>query len=431
MKHFLSQLKIMSVCSVALIYGSCTSDIGIIHTGEASDITYSTALCGGSVNSVGHSMIKARGVYWDTISIKKVTDTTLKTVDGVGDGTFKSALKNLRPKTTYYVRAYASSNEGLELGNEISFTTLTGEPVITTGSITEIRKTSVLCGAGKMQQGASPILSCGICWSTVDSIPIDDKNACLSTVTGKDTFAITLKDLAPKTTYYVRAFAANKYGIGYGKTRKCRTLAPSGELVYDADGNVYHTVTIDTQVWLVENLQVTHYNNGDIIPNVTDSAVWENLKTGACCDYENYPLYSKDYGKLYNWYSVMDSRGIAPKGWHVSTYAEWQKLIDYLGGMDVAGGKLKETGTVHWYSPNVGATNESGFTALEGGARQSYFFNPYNGWWWTTTDDNLYWDGQRYVACPWLFQLFFYNTSVSYGYTRFVNWGLSVRCVAD
>jgi uncharacterized protein (TIGR02145 family) len=143
--------------------------------------------------------------------------------------------------------------------------------------------------------------------------------------------------------------------------------------VTDIDGNVYHTVTIGAQVWTVENLKVTHYRNGDAIPNVTDDSAWQPLLTGAYCDYDNNTSHASTYGRLYNWYAVSDTRNIAPSGWHVPEDAEWQTLVDYLGGGFVAGGKMKETGTTHWVVPNTGATNSSGFCALPGGYRDGAF----------------------------------------------------------
>jgi len=141
--------------------------------------------------------------------------------------------------------------------------------------------------------------------------------------------------------------------------------------VTDIDGNCYRTVTIGTQVWMAENLKVTHDCNGEAIPNVTDGATWAGLTAGAYCEYNNDVNNVATYGRLNNWYAVADSRNISPAGWHVASDAEWQTLSIFLGGDAIAGGKMKETGTTHWYSPNTGATNESGFSALPGGYRAS------------------------------------------------------------
>ena len=137
----------------------------------------------------------------------------------------------------------------------------------------------------------------------------------------------------------------------------------------DIDGNVYRTVKIGDQWWMAQNLKVTHYRNGDAIPCVINYIEWADLTTPAYCYYNNASSYAAVYGALYNWYAVNDSRNIAPEGWHVPSDEEWQKLVDHLGGNAVAGGKMKERGTAHWVSPNIGATNESGFTALPGGYR--------------------------------------------------------------
>jgi len=141
----------------------------------------------------------------------------------------------------------------------------------------------------------------------------------------------------------------------------------SGGTVTDFDGNIYNTVVIGTKVWTTENLKVTHYRNGDDIPNVTVNTAWAALTTGAYCWYENNISNKEPYGALYNWFTIADTRNIAPEGWHVPTHTEWQMLSDYLGGDGVAGGKMKEAGTAHWLEPNTDATNESGFTGLPSG----------------------------------------------------------------
>jgi uncharacterized protein (TIGR02145 family) len=159
-------------------------------------------------------------------------------------------------------------------------------------------------------------------------------------------------------------------GLIESTTRQIFILSDSSEhpTVKDIDGNTYRVVRIGRQWWMAENYKVAHYRNGDAIPNVTESA-WNDLHTDACCVYLDNNSYLAVYGRLYNWYAAIDKRGLAPDGWHIPSQAEWQELIDYLGGEQVAGGKLKETGLAHWHSPNTGATNESGFSALGSGYR--------------------------------------------------------------
>ena len=191
--------------------------------------------------------------------------------------------------------------------------------------------------------------------------------------------------------------------------------------VTDVDGNSYESIIIGNQVWMTENLKVTHFRNGDsliaglsIIFGLSAYTVYDNDETNA-----------DTYGYLYNWYAVTDSRNIAPEGWHVPTNDEWQILVDYLGGSSVAGGKLKEAGTTHWYSPNTGATNESGFTALPGGyGNKTGTFN-YMGSianFWSST----FWQ----IDDAYRRSLHFDDSDVAQsGLTR--RHGISIRCVKD
>ena len=195
-------------------------------------------------------------------------------------------------------------------------------------------------------------------------------------------------------------------------------------IVTDIDGNVYHTVTIGKQVWMVENLKTTKYNNGDPLPIATDDKEWETQTTGAYCKYDN-PDYENSYGNLYNWFAVNDSRKIAPKGWHIPTDAEWETLINFLDGEGAAGGKLKESGTKHWKSPNTAATNESGFTALPGGTRDvdgPFNHLGYMGYYWSATESSNEYAWYRCLDCDGSFVL-----RLEY----FKKYGFSLRCIKD
>lgn len=196
--------------------------------------------------------------------------------------------------------------------------------------------------------------------------------------------------------------------------------------VTDIDGNVYNTVTIGTQVWMVENLKTTKYRDGTSIPNVTDNTDWSNLTTGANCDYNNTPSNADTYGKLYNWYAATDARNIAPTGWHVPSDEEWSTLTTFLGGEIVAGGKLKESGTTHWNSPNTDATNSSGFTALPGGARfgGSGAFNKIGG-------DGYWWTSSELSATNAVYRFMYYEYGSVTSIFTIKEQGFSVRCVKD
>jgi uncharacterized protein (TIGR02145 family) len=152
------------------------------------------------------------------------------------------------------------------------------------------------------------------------------------------------------------------------------------------------TIVIGTQQWMNENLDVVTYRNGDIIPQVTDASAWAGLTSGAWCYYNNDVANGAIYGKLYNWYAVNDTRGLAPTGWHVATDAEWTILTDKLGGTLVAGGKMKTTGTTRWNIPNTGATNESGFTGLPGGYRN------FDGAFYGVSDYGFCWSSSEFVT---------------------------------
>jgi uncharacterized protein (TIGR02145 family) len=200
--------------------------------------------------------------------------------------------------------------------------------------------------------------------------------------------------------------------------------APVCVTVTDIDGNVYKGVKIGNQWWMAENLKVTHYRNGDPIPNITGDSAWYNHFAGAYCNYNNDIANVAIYGRLYNRYAISDSRNIAPTGWHVSTDAEWQTMINYLGGDSVAGGKLMEAGTEHW-GVNEGGTNESGFTALPGGFRASYggFVEMrFMALFWASMLDYPY-ASSYYLDCQSI--EIFRNINFSY------HQGHSIRCVRD
>ncbi|MBK9358858.1 MAG: T9SS type A sorting domain-containing protein [Bacteroidales bacterium] len=198
----------------------------------------------------------------------------------------------------------------------------------------------------------------------------------------------------------------------------------------DIDNNNYPVVTTGTQTWMAENLKVTHYRNADTIPEVTENFPWIQLTTGAYCSYNNDTSRRNTYGALYNWYAVVDSRELCPTGWHIPSDGEWNTLTDYLGGLSIAGGKMKSTRNEpdahpRWDSPNTGATNESGFSGLPGGYRSSsgsFYTIGQSGYFWSSSEDSLY--------SPWYRSMDFNNTEVN-RYSSYKYSGFSVRCLKD
>ena len=208
--------------------------------------------------------------------------------------------------------------------------------------------------------------------------------------------------------------------------KKDKSSNTAAATVKDIDGNIYNTVTIGTQVWMKENLNTTKFNDGIAIPNVTVDSNWAKLTTPGYCYLKNDSVINKNvYGALYNWYAVNADK-LCPDGWHVPYDVEWTILINYLGGDTLAGGKMKEEGLIHWKSPNTGADNSSGFTALPGDEREEYdgYFPNQHGsaLFWSTTEWNM--------SHGWSIMLFNYNINVS-NYASNKAMGLSVRCVKD
>ncbi len=297
-------------------------------------------------------------------------------------------------------------------------------PGVTTDEVSEIMQTTAQCGGTVTSDGGATVTACGVCWSTNQTPTVADNKT--NDGAGTSTFTSNITGLTPGTTYYVRAYATNSVGTGYGSAKSFTTEEIQTGTVTDIDGNTYKTVKIGDQWWMAENLKVTHYRNGDAIPHVTDATDWSNLTTGAYCNYDNDENNATTYGRLYNWYAIDNIRNIAPEGWHVPSDAEWQTLVDYLGGSSVAGGKMKETGTTHWNSPNTGATNESGFSALAGGSRT------HSGSYASSMGNHAcFWSSTKYDCLSMLYRHLDCASSRIGSYTSNKESGFSVRCLRD
>lgn len=241
-------------------------------------------------------------------------------------------------------------------------------PTLSTSPISVITNNAATSGGNVTSSGASAVSARGICWATSPHPTI--ANNITTNGSGTGNFASSLSGLSPSTTYYVRAYASNTQGTNYGN-EIIFTTQPNSGTVTDIDGNIYTTAIIGTQVWLVQNLKTTRYRNGDPIPHITDNAQWNSSTTGAYSNYNNDQTTASTYGRLYNYYSISDTRNLAPVGWHIPTKDEISTLHNFLGGLGdtTVGGKMKELGTSHWLNGNPGATNSSGFTGLPSGER--------------------------------------------------------------
>jgi uncharacterized protein (TIGR02145 family) len=302
-------------------------------------------------------------------------------------------------------------------------------PQVSTTEARVVFSSSATVGGNVLSDGRLDVVR-GICWSknqsptTADNITKDGS--------GVGIFATTLTGLTSNTTYYFCAYATNNIGTSYGSILSFTTGQTT---VNDIDGNGYDIVTIGSQIWMVQNLKVTHYRNGDTLPNITDNNQWYQLTSGAYCNYNNDTSIAKIYGRLYNGYAICDSRNICPEGWHIPSYYEWSKLEIYLG-KENAGGKMKEAGRKHWQNqftwadPYKDATNESGFSALPGSDRDmgGRFFDliGYAAIWWVSTESVFVSPliaGRRIInESPFLYSQYdFYPPKQ----------GLSVRCLKD
>lgn len=236
------------------------------------------------------------------------------------------------------------------------------------------------------------IVSYGHCWSTSPNPTINDFKVTKSGKPGKQVdFTSQLTGLASGTDYYVRAFATTDETTIYSDEISFKTTQ-----LMDVEGNIYKTVTIGTQTWMAENLKTTKYRNGDAIgttsPATLDISGEVSPKYQWASNGDDANV--KDYGRMYTWFAATDSRNICPAGWHLPTDAEWTTMVTYLGGVNIAGGKLKEAGVLHWESPNADADNSSGFTAVAAGARNyaNFYDFKHQAYFWTATLD-LYGNG--------------------------------------
>jgi uncharacterized protein (TIGR02145 family) len=391
--------------NVSKILHFTTAGLPLVSTDLVTKYTFTSAKVGGSIKGDGGSKVTECGVFWGTNQNPDLTGT--KFIIGSGTGSFSGTLNGLAPNMTYYVKAYATNSLGRWISYQVDFNTdrNTYLPTISTSAVIYYTSSTATVGGFVSNDGGSTVTERGIYWGIVPNP--ESTGTRLQIGSGVGQFSGTLSGLNPNTTYYVTAYATNQEGTIYGSQVTFNTGGSSTTpTVSDIDGNVYNTVKIGTQVWMVENLKTTRYADGTSIPLVNTVSTWNALTetAKAYCWYDD-DISNKDvYGALYTWPAAMKgaagsnskpsgAQGACPAGWHLPSDAEWKELETYLGGGSIAGGKMKEIGTTHWYDPhwldpNIGATNESGFNGLPGGSRIWYggFAQiGIKGFWWSTT----------------------------------------------
>ena len=343
----------------------------ISGTASATSVTSSSATTGGTITADGGATVTSRGLVYGTSS----GASTYSVTTGTGTGTYTSSLTGLTPATTYYVRSFATNSIGTVYGAETSFTTIAIAPTLTTTAASSITKYAASAGGTITSNGGSTITASGICWSTTATPTTSDFKTTDGTTSG--IFTNSLTGLTAGTTYYVRAYATNAIGTSYGTAQSFTTLSTPPSQT---------TVLIGTQTWTDKNLNVANYRNGDAITYAANATQW-NAATNAGIGAWSYYNWDAEngliYGKLYNWFAVNDSRGIAPAGYHIPTAAEYTTLASNSAS------SLKSTSS-EWGI--VFGTNTTGFTGLPGGNNNITPNNQFedkgtSGWFWTSDVD--------------------------------------------
>ena len=363
--------------------------------------------------------ISSRGFCWSFVQNPTILNSHVEVGKGVGSFAIKEA-GFVGGGTKYYARPFAVNSYGVFYGEEKIFFTQFDIPTIQLLSLKDFGL-SAFAYVNIADAGGKPVTQRGIVYSVTENPTIQNDKILGGTGTGE--YSLTLTGLTQKTTYYVRAYATNEVGTAYSNQIKLTTNTAS-TTISDIEGNIYNTVSIGNQIWMASNLSTSRYRNGAYIPYILNSNQWALTKSPALSFYNHDNTYETNYGKQYNWYAVTDTQGICPNGWHIPSNNEWTILSDFLGGLNVAGGKMKATGTQFWSFPSNG-NNSSGFTGLPGGFRNvdgTFGILGYNGFWWSATEENEQKAFNRSII---------YTDNVLSVGSSSKNQGFSVRCLKD
>src|SRR5436190_1479793 len=295
--------RLFSILILGILLTNCKKTkpvyVATVTTAAVTNITSNSAETGGTITDAGNLPLSHAGICWATHPTPTIFDSL--TSGGFGIASFTVQLTNLNANTIYYIRAYAENEVGTGYGNEISFTTLKGVPAVTTTAISNNYSLQAQTGGNVTSDGGDAITATGVCWSINPHPSIADSNI-VNANPGLGPFTDTIRNLTVGTTYYVKAYATNGYGTGYGN--EISFIMSDIGTVSDMDGNVYPTVIIGMQTWLAANLRVTHYQNGDSIVNGFNGFDWADSTQGAYTFPNGDTANNKAYGKLYNVYAV-------------------------------------------------------------------------------------------------------------------------------
>lgn len=435
-------IRITLISSLLLIFVGCIDDnnnipnqtetfkpqVPIVETINMEIVGASEAIFECKIQSNGLAEITSRGVCWSKNTNPTISDSKKETNSDFESNEFR--LTKLLPNTQYYVRAFATNSNGTAYGKTMNFTTKpTSSPIVIT-KMTGSRYLNSAVWTGYITDFSyEGSIEYGLCWSENQNPTLADYHEKSQDYISE--FSCEWTGLTSNTTYHVRAYATTDLGTTYGNDVAFTTLPENGQIVEDIDGNKYHTVTIGSQVWLLENLKTSKFNDGTPLLNITNNSEWITTQQPAYCWYNNQQSYKESYGPLYNGYVVdylrNGGKNIAPIGWHVPSSDELGELLDALDpfNSDIA---LKESGTAHWAAPNSGATNSSGFTALPGGLRgidAIYTSITESGYWWSTSPSSGH-NGDYLYLLP----LHFNDTFIGFMHSQ-KSIGISIRCLKD
>jgi uncharacterized protein (TIGR02145 family) len=319
-------------------------------------------------------------------------------------------LLGLKGGTEYHVRVFATNADGIEYGNDVSFTTEPADtPRLTTTVPSNITSITATSGGTIISDNGASISASGVCWGTSPNPTIANSKSAETIKTGE--FISPVTGLIPLTTYYLRAYTTSDLGTNYGEELSFTTSSVLTAIT-DVDGNSYTSVTIGNQVWMQQNLKTTRYSNGDLIGTTSPASM--DISNESIPKYQwAYDGNESNaflYGRLYTWFVVNDSRNVCPAGWHVPTNAEWIALTDYLisNGYGEGGSRYKIAKSMTyfygWFPDWAGAINvdltgynSSGFSALPGGTRTNTSFSQSGkaSYWWSSSEESstLAWIG--------------------------------------
>ena len=428
---------------------SCEKEIQppVVETSGVSDIGLSSITVSGSLVDPGIGGVSQHGFCWSLAPAPSIEgDSSARLGPRTEPGDFTHDITGLEQNTTYYLRAYAVNEAGIGYGKDKVVKTdreLTVPLVVTNGAHT-VTEESAIVGGVVRDDGGSEISSYGVCWDTRPDPDIEGNHKTFSEGTGP--YSTSISNLELSTLYYVRAFAINSTGLAYGNEVVFRT---NDTPLTDIDGNVYPTIKIGEQVWMAENLAVSRYADGTLVPYIPEQEWWDSLRVNekGFCYYMNSNRNRDIYGALYSWSAAVNGQdsidpelepiqGVCPDGWHLPSDGDWKELEMHLGmsaqeadgesWRGNIGGKLKSTGRDFWLIPNVGANNETRFTALPAGDRfpKGEFFNlGYSTYYWTSSNHD--------TDYAWARGLGYLFDSMYRGHQDAKNFGFSVRCVKD